>query len=962
MNTTRVFSIRKRLRVCGWIAVCTLAAASLGAQSVTPRIQSEIIPSEVSPLKGSVHPLAQARFDVGRLPANTKLNSMSIVFKRSAAQEADLQKLIAAQQNPASSLYHQWLNPDQFAKRFGMAQADLDKVQTWLQQQGFSIESVARSRNMIRFSGTARQAENAFSTQLHYYKIDGEQHFAPSTELSVPAAVAPVVLAIRNLDSFRPKAQVVTNKTPRPRSSFTSSQSGNVFFAPGDIATVYDVKQLTAGGINGAGQTIAVVGQSAVVVSDIEHFQSAAGLTVKDPTLVLIPGTGNSTTYSNDELESDLDLEWAGAMAPGADIFFIYPGNDTSVNAFDSIQYAIDNKIGNIISVSYGSCEPLLGTFSLETFFTQAATQGQTILAASGDAGSTACFVGTTTTNPSLTVQEQVAVNYPASSPWVTGIGGTEITAANAAVGTYWQAATNSTTDNINSAIQYIPEVAWNDGTPNCGATNCLSASGGGASTLFTKPTWQAGVTGIPAANHRYVPDISLYSSPDLPGYLYCTSDTSGWTKATATTSAQQASCNSGFRDAATGDLTIAGGTSFATPVFAGMLALINQKAGYASGQGLINPILYTMAADSATYAVAFHDITSGNNNCTGGTADCSSSTNGFSAGTGYDEVTGLGSIDLNNLGTAWSALVSTTTSVSPANTAPSVGVSDTFTITVTSNKGTSIPTGNVTLVIDDGTPITGNALVNGTVTYPVTFTSTGVHQVVAQYLGDATHWPSTGEGTVTIAGSGTIALSATPATLTVTRGSSKDETITVTPAGSYTGTVLLTLSATDTNLTNLCYNFTNINSNGQGSVAITGAAAASTQLTLDTLATDCVTSAARTGGGKSLHRLGAATVAGNNGGHSPSRNGSGGVPAFVAFAGLLLVGFMGRYARKFSALAGLAALLAVGLSISACGGGGGSNSTVPNPPKGTYTITVTGQDSVTSTITGTTSFTFVIQ
>ena len=962
MKMLRVLSMQKRVQLCGWIAACSLAAASLGAQSVTPRIKSEITLSEVSPLQGSVHPLAQAQFDAGRMPADTKLSGISIVFNRTAAQQADLEALIAAQQNPASPLYHQWLTPDQFGKRFGMAQADLDKVQTWLQQQGFSIDSVARSRNLIRFSGNVRQVENAFSTQMHYYKVNGEQHFAPSAELNVPAAVAPAILGIRNLDSFRPKPQVIVNKTPRPRPGFTSSVSNNVFFAPGDIQTVYDIGPLTTSSINGAGQSIAIVGQSAVALSDIQSFQSAAGLTVKVPTLVLMPGTGDSTTFTGDESESDLDLEWAGAMAPGADIFFVYVGNGPNSSAFDSIQYAIDNKIGNIISVSYGSCEPLLGGFSLEASLQQAATQGQTVIAASGDSGSTACFVSTTTTNPTLAQQEQVAVNYPASSPYVTGMGGTEITQANDAVGTYWGPATNSTTDNISSALKYIPEVAWNDDQANCGVANCLSASGGGASTLFTKPTWQTGVAGIPAANHRYVPDISLYSSPNLPGYLYCTSDTSGWSPATATSPAQQASCNSGFRDSATGDLTIAGGTSFATPIFAGMLALINQKQNYVSGQGLINLNLYTLAANSATYASAFHDITSGNNNCLGGTADCSSSTNGFSAGTGYDEVTGLGSIDLNNLATAWapntSTLVGTKTSVSPANAAPLVNVADTFTITVSSNTGTSIPTGNVTLVVDGGTPITGNALTpNGTVTYTATFTTAGVHQVVAQYQGDATHAPSTGVGTATVAGTssgkGTIALTSSPATLTVTQGSSGNETITVTPAGGYTGTVLLTLSATNTALTNLCYNFPNINTSGQGPVTVSGTAAASTQLNLDTLPADCGLVSRRIGGSP-LHRLGGVKSAGTSG-TNPA-------PLAVAFGGLLLVGFLGRYSRRMTALAGIAVLVAVSFTVTACGGGGSSNTVTPDPPKGTYTITVTGTDSVTSTITGTTSFTFVIQ
>ncbi len=184
---------------------------------------------------------------------------MSIVFNRSAAQEADLQALIAAQQDPNSPQYHQWLSPEQFGARFGMAQADLDKVQTWLQQQGFAIDSVARGRNMIRFSGTAGQVEQAFQTQMHYFKTDGETHFAPATLLSVPTAIAPTIAAVRNLSNFRPRPMHISTHR-----AFTSSQSGNVFFAPGDIATTYDIGPLYSAGIDGTGQSIAIVGQSAV--------------------------------------------------------------------------------------------------------------------------------------------------------------------------------------------------------------------------------------------------------------------------------------------------------------------------------------------------------------------------------------------------------------------------------------------------------------------------------------------------------------------------------------------------------------------------------------------------------------------------------------------------------------------------------------------------------------------------
>ncbi len=467
MNTTLVFSIKKRLRVCGWIAVCTLAAASLGAQSVTPRIQSEITLSEVSPLKGSAHPLAQARFDVGRLPANTRLNSISIVFKRSAAQEADLQALIAAQQNPASPLYHQWLNPDQFGARFGMAQADLDKVQTWLQQQGFSIDSVARGRNMIRFSGTARQVENAFSTQMHYYKIDGEQHFASSTELSVPAAVAPAIAAVRNLSDFRPKPMHVRANSKRARPSYTyyySNSQQAVLFAPGDIKVAYDINPLASAGFTGTGQRLRSWVNRLFRSRTLKLFRARPVFRPKTPTTVLVPGTGSSTIFQDgNEGESDIDLEWSSATATGADIIFVYTGSDTTAGVFDSVFYTIEENLAPIISISYGSCEPASSQSDInatELVLAQGAAQGQTIVASSGDQGSTACSGNTSFTTAQ---QEVLAVSYPASSAYITAVGGTEITSANDAVGPYWSAAPSTSQDALTSALQYIPEVAWND-------------------------------------------------------------------------------------------------------------------------------------------------------------------------------------------------------------------------------------------------------------------------------------------------------------------------------------------------------------------------------------------------------------------------------------------------------------------------------------------------------------------
>jgi subtilase family serine protease len=219
------------------------------------------------------------------------------------------------------------------------------------------------SRNAIRFSGSAAQVENAFRTEMHYYNVRGEKHMAPGTALSVPSAMAGVVSGVRNLDDFRPHAQHV-----KARPGFTSGSSGNVFFAPGDIVTTYDIGPLYTAGVDGGGQTIAIMGQSFVEVADIEAFQNAAGLTVKDPTMVYIPGSGTDGSAAispGDEGESDLDLEWSGAIAPGANIVFVYPGNDKRFGVYDSAQYAVDNQIGNIISLSYSTCETQLNATNL---------------------------------------------------------------------------------------------------------------------------------------------------------------------------------------------------------------------------------------------------------------------------------------------------------------------------------------------------------------------------------------------------------------------------------------------------------------------------------------------------------------------------------------------------------------------------------------------------------------------
>jgi subtilase family serine protease len=335
----------------------------------------------------------------------------------------------------------------------------------------------------------------------------------------------------------------------------------------------------------------------------------------------------------------------------------------------------------------------------------QANAQGQTIVAASGDFGAADCEPNNTDTKGTSATQG-LAVDVPAAIPEVTGMGGNTFSGdvagtvsgtapnTNAGATTYWSG-TSGSADAISSALSYIPEVAWNDTVADIAAGGTISASGGGASIFFAKPSWQTG-TGVPADNKRDVPDLSISASPNHDGYLVCSED--------AADGSIQSSCTSGFRTGSGGTFNVVGGTSVASPTFSAILALINQALG-TPGLGNVNPNLYTFAASTPS---AFHDVTSGNNivPCTTGTINCPSGTTqiGFSAGTGYDQVTGLGSVDADKLATAWLATETPMFSLSP--TVPTFqvtqGASVNATVNVTFTTGFS---GTVTFTCTDPAP-----------------------------------------------------------------------------------------------------------------------------------------------------------------------------------------------------------------------------------------------------------------
>src|ERR1035438_6740685 len=243
----------------------------------------------------------------------------------------------------ASPNYHNWLTPEAYAERFGASAPDLDKIAAWVRSQGFTVQYTARGRDFISFSGTASQVRTALHTEIHRYRVGAETHFANATDLSLPAAIEPMVAGVLGLDDFRPKA---LRRKPLP--SYTMSD-GSHYLAPDDLAAIYNLTPLYNYGYTGLGQSIAIVGQSDIDPDDIATFRTLWGL---PPTTIQMVPNGDYPGVNGDEIEADLDLEWAGAVARFANLIYVY-GDDANYSAY----YAIDNNLAPVISeIGRASC------------------------------------------------------------------------------------------------------------------------------------------------------------------------------------------------------------------------------------------------------------------------------------------------------------------------------------------------------------------------------------------------------------------------------------------------------------------------------------------------------------------------------------------------------------------------------------------------------------------------------
>ena len=898
-----------------------LSSLASGQAPQQNRIVRPVDNRSVVQLQGTMHPLARAAFDKGPTSPTQTMQGMKLIFQPTAEQQAALEQLLIEQQDPASSNYHKWLTPEEFADRFGISAQDINTLAAWLTSQGFSVDQTARSRTWIAFSGIAAQVNAAFQTSIHNYLVNGKMHYAASSEPSIPAAFAGVVTGIGALHDFAPQAR---SSKAKPR--VTSSVTGNHFVAPGDFATIYDLQALYASGINGTGQTIAIMGQTdlstdsnpgrngtpgAVVNGqqqqyDVVTFRGLAGLpplTSSNFQIVVVPGTTDPGLVTAELDEANLDVEWSGAIAPNANLIYVIE-NANSQGAFGALQYAVDQNLAPVLSISYGLCEPNVDNptrTSMTAAGVQANAQGQTIVAPSGDSGAADCDANSPAT-------QGLAVDFPASLPTVTAMGGTTFSAdstnssAPTAATQYWAGSTNDTNP---SALAYIPEVVWNDTPAPTTSGTAFAATGGGVSTFSNgvKPPWQTGL-GVPNDNARDVPDISFASSSNHDGYLICS----------------QSMCVNGYRNGptATGSFDAIGGTSVAVPTFAGVVALINQKLG--SLQGNVNPALYTQATNAPW---AFHDIITGNNmvTCQAGSKNCPSGLSyGYSTGVGYDQVTGLGTLDVG-------AFVNALTNVADFSVTPS-----TTSVTIPAKGSTSL---TLNLLGSSGSMITFTCSASSTLpatTCSAPSVTTNGGTVVSSTLTVSTTSGLSATGTVNVQATNGTTSHLVPIAATV-NGTAPDFTVTSSVSilglsSGQTGTVPITVAPV---------------AGFASDVALTCSVSSSLGATTCSLSPATVTG----GNGTSTLTVNGATLSGMlRGAPLPFSHRGLGSGASIVFAFGMVFTMKPRLRLRGKGWRGVLlslVLLCVMLGLVSCGSSGsGGGGTTPTPLNGTVTVTGT--------------------
>jgi hypothetical protein len=675
-----------------------LSAAASPAPGGPPATAAAGPAAPLVSLRGHVHALAQPRFDLGEAPDSLALHGLELVIAKTAAQERSLGRLLAAQHDPQSPQYHHWLTPAGFGARFGASAATLAALSQWLQASGLQVDAPPASRARLAFHGTRAQVEAALHTAIHLFRVGGEQHYSNVSDPQVPAALAPLIMAVSGLNDFYPRSTLDSRRATsaisgaRPRTTYDAGLEN--FVGPGDFAVMYNLLPLYKAGITGSSVTIAVAGQSDINTTVSSAYWTGFGLTAPQFSSIPVPGgTDPGQTNDPNETEAYADVEISGSLAPGANILLV-----RDKNAMNAAQYVIDQNLAAVLNISFSACESSSGASNgtVSALFQQAASQGITVTVSSGDSGVAGC--ATAATQGQLSTSG-FAVSGLASTPYALAVGGTEFDPTQAQD---WGTANAPGT--LANAQAHIPEMVWNDscadpvwaqaldfastsvfcntqtykGQPNPflevagsggGLSSCLALSNNVCQGGYAQPSWQAGIAGTQGFRTRAVPDVALVAED----WIICSYDV--------------ASCN----PAVQADVELGGGTSVAAPAMAAIVALLDQQAGR---QGLINTQLYALAtaeygtaqapnasasACSASLGITvgagcvFYNVTAGSNatpcqvsgysaaaslpasTCAAPAGDANGimetgSSPQYPAGTGYNLATGLGSMNVANL------------------------------------------------------------------------------------------------------------------------------------------------------------------------------------------------------------------------------------------------------------------------------------------------------------------------
>lgn len=766
------------------LAACVTCVPSLVAQSAPRRLIREAIsPRQLVVLRGNTPPVARPENDRGAAPAALPLDRLLLLLKRAPQQAADLKAFLAQQQDAASPDFHRWLTPEQYGERFGLDPADLATVVGWLKARGFAVNRVARGGNVIEFSGTAAEVSGAFHTEIHRYAAQGREQWANNADPAIPAALSPAVAGVVSLNNI-PRRPLHFSRVGRwsgaanngLRAAYTGPdcEYGCEFVAPYDLATIYNLLPLWKAGIDGTGETVAVVSQSDINPQDDANFRSQLDLPAPHLNVIYDGPNPGKLESTGDESESDLDVEWAGATAPGATVDLVVSASTNSTAGVDlSAEYIVDNDLASVLSESYGACELVLGTTGNQfenELWQQAAAEGISVYVAAGDGGSAACDANAEAASYGLSVSGE------ASPPNAVAVGGTDFDEftdpTNPNFWSYSNSATKAT------ALGYIPETTWNDSCTNAdvdaggapaacnneqvlsslavvggggGLSNCTTYDGQDAAKCsggYAAPSWQ-----IQGYGTRALPDVALFAGNGFAGaaYVMCDSDD---------TSAPY--CQFPFSGGSAVDEV--GGTSVAAQVWAGLQLLVNQKTG--SAQGDPHYVLHHLAADENDFACnastspaascVFYDVTKGTiaMPCSVGTQDCDSLgpgdtvgiLSGYAAQVGYDLATGLGTPNAANLVNAWAAVSfqpsAATLKLNP-DTNLTHGASVAVAATVAAQNGGATPTGFISLLTSAGVDVADFPLINGAVAASTSDLPGGTYAVHAHYPGDGVFAPS---------------------------------------------------------------------------------------------------------------------------------------------------------------------------------------------------------------------------